>query len=112
DEMIENMMSKINNSGDDSLYGVLNLIIENKEFCKIILNEKSSSRVFNTILNFTYENSIAEKKKLPNANDTYLEYYFSFSTGGTIEVIRKWLNDDMKIPVEEVVQILESMYVS
>lgn len=112
DEMIENMMSKINNSGDDSLYGVLNLIIENKEFCKIILNEKSSSRVFNTILNFTYENSIAEKKQLPNANNTYLEYYFSYSTGGTIEVIRKWLNDDMKIPVEEVVQILESMYVS
>ncbi|MEK3889468.1 TetR/AcrR family transcriptional regulator [Bacillus sp. FSL K6-3431] len=112
DEMIEKMMSAINNSGDESLYEILNLILKNKEFCKIILNEKSSSRVLNTILNSTYESTIAEKKQLPNANETHIEYFFTYATGGTIEVIRKWINDDMKVSTEEVVQILKSMYVN
>lgn len=84
EEMIEKMMSTINNSGDKSLYG---------------------------ILNSTYESTIAEKKLLPNANETLLEYYFTYSAGGTIEAIRKWINDDMEIPPEKFVQMIESMYV-
>lgn len=111
EDMIEKMMSTINHSGDKSLYGILNLILNNKEFFKIILNEKSSSRVLNTILNSTYESTIAEKRQLPNANETLLEYYFIYSAGGTIEAIRKWINDDMKIPLEKFVQMIESMYV-
>lgn len=110
DEMIDKMMSVINNSKDDSLFEILNLIIKNKEFYKIILNEKSSSRVLNTILNSTYESTIAAEKQLPNADETQIEYFFTYTTGGTIEVIRKWINDDMKIPIEKVVNILNSMY--
>ncbi|MEH7613977.1 TetR-like C-terminal domain-containing protein, partial [Gottfriedia acidiceleris] len=74
---------------------------------------KNSSHVLNTVLNSAHDITIAEiKKQLPNANETHLEYFFTYSTGGIIEVIRKWINDDMKIPTEEVVQILESMNVT
>jgi AcrR family transcriptional regulator len=115
EEMIEKMMSTINISGNESLQNMLseifNLILENKELCKIIFNEKNNSHVLSTILNSAYERTIEEQKKqFPYANDTQLEYYFTYTTGGTIEIIRKWINEDMKIPSEEVVHILESMY--
>lgn len=117
EEMIEKMMSTIIISGDESiqnmLSGIFNLILENKELCKIIFNEKNSSHVLNTLLNSAYERTIEEiRKQFPNANETQLEYYFTYTTGGTIEIIRKWINDNMKIPTEEVVRILESLYVT
>lgn len=63
-------------------------------------------------MNSAHDITIAEiRRKLPNANETHLEYFFTYSTGGIIKVIRKWINDDMNIPTEEVVQILESMNV-
>jgi AcrR family transcriptional regulator len=115
EEMIEKMMSTINISGDESLQNMLNeifnLILENKEFCKILFNEKNGSHVLNTILKSTYVRTIEEqKKRFPNANETQLEYYYTYTTGGTIEIIRKWINDDMKIPTGEVIRILESLY--
>ena len=115
EEMIEKMMSTINISGDESLQNMLNeifnLILENKELCKILFNEKNSSYVLSTLLNSAYERKIEDiKKQFPLANEIQLEYYFTYITGGTIEIIRKWINDDMKIPSEEVVRILESMY--
>jgi AcrR family transcriptional regulator len=115
EEMIEKLMSTINISGDESLQNMLNeifnLILENKEHCKIIFNEKTSSHVLSTILNSAYEKKIEDiKKQFPNANETQLEYYFTYITGGTIEIIRKWINDDMKIPTGEVIRILESLY--
>ncbi|MEH7415593.1 TetR/AcrR family transcriptional regulator [Neobacillus drentensis] len=115
EEMIEKMMSAINISGDEYLQnilnGIFNLILENIDLCKIIFNEKNSSHVLTTILNYAYEKTIEEtKKQFPHANETQLEYFFTYITGGTIEIIRKWINDDMKIPTEEVIQILESMY--
>ena len=115
EEMIEKMMNTINISGDESLQNMLseifNLIFENKELCKIIFNEKNSSHVLSTILNSAYDRTIEERRKqFPNANEIQLEYFFTYITGGTIEIIRKWINDDMKIPTEEVVHILESLY--
>lgn len=115
EEMIEKMLSTINISGDESLQNMLNeifnLILENKEFCKILFNEKNSSYVLSTLLNSAYEKKIEEiKQQFPNANETQLEYYYTYTTGGTIEIIRKWINDDMKIPAGEVIRILESLY--
>ena len=115
EEMIEKMMSTITISGDESLQNMLNeifnLILENKEFCKILFNEKNSSYVLSTLLNSAYEKKIEDiKKQFPMANETQLEYYFTYVTGGTIEIIRKWINDDMKIPAGEVIRILESLY--
>jgi len=114
DEMIEKMMSTIYISGEQNILNeLLKLILINKDLCKIIFNEKNGSRVLNTVLNSAHDIAILEiKKQLPNANETHLEYFFTYSTGGIIEVIRKWINDDMKIPTEEVVQILESMNVT
>ncbi|MFE4709180.1 TetR/AcrR family transcriptional regulator C-terminal domain-containing protein [Peribacillus simplex] len=111
EEMIQKMMSTINISGGQNILNeLLKLILINKELCKIIFNEKNNSYVLNTVLNSAHDITIAEiKKHLPNANETHLEYFFTYSTGGIIEVIRKWINDDMKIPTEEVVQILDSM---
>jgi len=113
EELIEKMMSTINISGEENILNeLLKLILINKDLCKIIFNEKNSSHVLNTVLNSAHDITIAEiKKKLPNANETHLEYFFTYSTGGIIKVIRKWINDDMNIPTEEVVQILESMNV-
>jgi len=113
EELIEKMMSTINISGEENILNeLLKLILINKELCKIIFNEKNISHVLNTVLNSAHDITIAEiKKKLPNANETHLEYFFTYSTGGIIKVIRKWINDDMNIPTEEVVQILESMNV-
>jgi Transcriptional regulator C-terminal region len=89
------------------------LILDNKELCKIIFNEKNGSHVLNSTLNSAYEKTIEEqKKRFPRANETQLEYYFTYITGGTIEIIRKWINEDMKIPSEEVIHILESMYLT
>jgi AcrR family transcriptional regulator len=115
EEMIEKMMSTITISGDESLQNMLNeifnLILENKEFCKILFNEKNSSYVLSTLLNSAYEKKIEDiKKQFPMSNETQLEYYFTYVTGGTIEIIRKWINDDMKIPAGEVIRILESLY--
>lgn len=114
DELIEKMMSAIYISGEQNILNeLLNLILINKELCKIIFNEKNSSRVLNTVLNSVHDLTITEiKKQFPNAHETHLEYFFTYSIGGIIEVIRKWINDDMKIPTEEVVQILESMNVT
>jgi len=113
EELIEKMMSTIIISGEENILNeLLKLILINKDLCKIIFNEKNSSNVLNTVLNSAHDITIAEiKKKLPNANETHLEYFFTYSTGGIIKVIRKWINDDMNIPTEEVVQILESMNV-
>lgn len=113
EELIEKMMSTINISGEENILNeLLKLILINKDLCKIIFNEENSSQVLNTVLNSAHDITIAEiKKKLPNANETHLEYFFTYSTGGIIKVIRKWINDDMNIPTEEVVQILESMNV-
>ncbi|KOO51465.1 TetR/AcrR family transcriptional regulator [Viridibacillus arvi] len=114
EEMIEKMMSAINITEEQNILNeLLKLILINKELCKIIFNEKNSSHVLNTILNSVHDITIAEiKKHLPNADETHLEYFFTYSTGGIIEAIRKWINDDMKIPTEEVVKILESMNVT
>ena len=117
EELIEKMMCAINISGHESLQtmlnGIFNLILENKELCKIIFNEKNGSHVLNSTLNSAYEKTIEEqKKRFPKANETQLEYYFTYITGGTIEIIRKWINEDMKIPSEEVIHILESMYLT
>lgn len=113
EELIEKMMSTINISGEENILNeLLKLILINKDLCKIIFNEKNSSNVLNTVLNSAHDITIAEiKKKFPNANETHLEYFFTYSTGGIIKVIRKWINDDMNIPTEEVVQILENMNV-
>ncbi|TWE01912.1 TetR family transcriptional regulator [Neobacillus bataviensis] len=115
EEMIEKMMRTINISGDESIKNILNdifnLILENIELCKIIFNEKNGSHVLNTILKSVYVRTIEEqKRRFPNANETQLEYCFTYTTGGTIEVVRKWINDEMKLPAEEVIRILETMY--
>jgi AcrR family transcriptional regulator len=117
EEMAEKMMSTINIAGDESIKNILSdifkLIIENIELCKIIFNEKNGSHVLNTILKSAYVRTIEEqKKRFPHASETQLEYFFTYITGGTIEIVRKWINDDMKLPSEEVIRILETMYMT
>ncbi|MCM2534966.1 TetR family transcriptional regulator C-terminal domain-containing protein [Neobacillus pocheonensis] len=69
--------------------------------------------MLNTILKSAYVRTIKEqKKRFPHANETQLEYFFTYTTGGTIEIVRKWINDVMRIPSEEVVRILETMYMT
>lgn len=53
-----------------------------------------------------------QKRQFPHANETQLEYYFTYTTGGAIDIVRKCINNDMKIPSEEVVRILETMYMT
>ncbi|MEH7097921.1 TetR/AcrR family transcriptional regulator [Neobacillus vireti] len=117
EEMAEKMMSTINISGDESINNILSdifkLILENTELCKIIFNEKNGSNVLNTILKSAYERTMEEqKKRFPHANETQLEYFFTYITGGTIEIVRKWINDDMKLPSDDVIRILETMYMT
>ncbi|MFB5193436.1 TetR-like C-terminal domain-containing protein [Neobacillus sp. KR4-4] len=69
--------------------------------------------MLNTILKSAYVRTIEEqKRRFPPANKTQLEYYFTYTTGGTIDFVRKWSINDMKIPPEEVVRILETMYMT
>ncbi|WP_218011268.1 hypothetical protein [Bacillus sp. AFS076308] len=33
-----------------------------------------------------------QKKRFPYANETQLEYFSTYTTGGTIDIVQKWIN--------------------
>lgn len=85
---------------------VFEFIRENSNFCKVLLGPEGDS----TFLNKFKEAIIASQPpETPSINGIGSRYYMPFFISGCIGTIQQWLEDDMKVPPEEIAVFVISL---
>lgn len=104
DELIENVEAHLSPYIYDEmpkvslemLEGIFEYIEENAEICKLLLSERGDMHFQKRVLNLIYGKYMEDLTKHLGLSQDDADYVYAYSITGSIGVIQKWLNDDMK----------------
>lgn len=89
------------------LLNTLHIISENKDLVHVIQKGNTTSRmvqnIFTVIRPFSFQ---IIQNSYPESSECEKEYLLEYRLGGVINMIVKWLNDDMVIPIEQMQQMI------
>jgi len=92
---------------------ILNYIIENREICKSLFVNNSTSNFIGKVQNLIYDNGMSLlHKRYPNAQNDRLEYLLSYTAYGLIGLIKQWFDTNMLLPKNEVVTMANQLVLS
>lgn len=84
------------------LLKTLNVISENKEFMYMIQRGNTTSRLVQDILSVIGPYSfLIIRKEYPKISQEEMHYLFEYRLGGITNMIVKWVNDDMNVPIPQ-----------
>ncbi len=93
----------------EMLEGVFEYIRENAEICKLLLSERGDIYFQKRMLNLVYGKYMEDLTKNLGLKKEEAEYVYAYSITGSIGIIQKWLNDDMKKSPKFMAKILLSL---
>lgn len=92
------------------LLRVLELIVENKDLCKILFCKQKDNRILERILSVA---SKADFEKLCSNSSEFIksniDYFIRYSVGGCISIIQAWLENDLPQSPSELVKIINNI---
>lgn len=92
------------------LLKVLELIIENKDLCKILFCKQKDNRILERILSVA---SKADFEKLCSNSSEFIksniDYFIRYSVGGCISIIQAWLENDLPQSPSKLVEIINNI---
>jgi AcrR family transcriptional regulator len=87
---------------------LLDYVSENADLCQALLKNNASSGFLTRLEEWIYKNGYAVINKwYPAADPTTCDYYFSFISYGMIGTLRRWFEEDKRLPPDELVRIIE-----
>lgn len=89
------------------------LILENKDFVRVVQKGNTTSRMVKNILMFIQPYFVRLiRDSVQEITEEETAYMFEFMIGGTTNAFVKWINDDMEVPIERMQKILMKMIAS
>lgn len=92
------------------LLRVLELIVENKDLCKILFCKQKDNRILERMLSVA---SKADFEKLCSNSSEFIksniDYFIRYSVGGCISIIQAWLENDLPQSPSELVKIINNI---
>ena len=89
------------------LQDICRLIEENVDLCKVILSENGASDFLASVIRVTHDSTMekwqAQGSIVPEER---LEMLYRYCIGGSVIIIRDWVNGGLKQPAETIAQIL------
>lgn len=83
---------------------------ENADVCTVTLGENGDKDFILRLLSLGRESYLkAYSQHLRQATPRQLEYFYAFVSGGHMELLRKWVEEGMSTPVEEMAQLAENL---
>ncbi len=93
----------------EMLERIFEYIKENGEICKLLLSERGDIHFQKRMLNLVYGKYMDDLTTNLGLDKEDANYVYAYSITGSIGVIQKWLNDDMKKSPEYMEKILLNM---
>jgi AcrR family transcriptional regulator len=115
DEFTENITLHVAGSSFQDLEGAAPLkaltsicayIQENAELCTVLFSQNGNIEFLTQIMEIVGRHFVADWKEARNLDQEKAEYIVHFAMGGSVQLIRKWLNDGMKLSPEEMADML------
>jgi len=97
-------------SGDitSSLAGVCQAIFDNRDLCAVLFTEYGNKDFLRRIIDLAHDRTVSEWNALGVKEDSaQMEMLYCFSVNGSVSVIQKWIQDDMKSTPLEIAQFIE-----
>ncbi len=94
---------------DALLVNIMGVLDRNRDMCRVILGENGGTQFLNRILGMAREFFMRTwtcKKGIPEGTADYIYRYLS---AGSIDVVRHWLLNDDKRPLDDVARIISSI---
>lgn len=117
DELIENVEAHLSpyiydempKVSEEMMVGIFEYIKRNAEICRLLLSERGDIHFQKRVLNLVYGKYMDDLTNNLKLNKEEANYVYAYSITGSIGVIQKWLNDDMKKSPEFMAKILLNM---
>lgn len=90
--------------------GIYRCLQENADVCAVTLGEFGDKDFALRLLNIGRESCLrAYSRQFPEATPRQLEYFYAFASGGHMELLRKWAEEGMATPAEEMALMAENI---
>lgn len=117
DEMFENINIYLSvytfdvgeESTIDMVEHIFEYVRENAQLCKLLISERGDMDFQKKVMTLVYDKSISTLVSRGVITGEVAEYIHSFTITGCVGVIQKWLNDDMKMPIRKLSELLVRM---
>ena len=108
-EPLQNDSTKKRNLAD-ICNGIFYCLKKNSDMCTFMVGDYNDKELMSKLLNTGKEFCINTYHSLfPKATIKEIEYFYSFVSTGCIGLIRKWIEEGMVLPTEEIARMAESM---
>lgn len=94
---------------DILLIKVFELIVENKELCKVLFCKQNDSKILDRILYVANKANLDKIINTPGFTDEYLNYLLKYAIGGIIAVVQTWLENDLVESPRELLAIINNI---
>lgn len=102
-----------NLTSEDMILNIINFLFKNKETCLIMLNGSKRQEFVKEMTKIGQDIVLAVYPKvIPDVNQDDLYAYYNFVSGGSIQLLVQWLEDDCKIPNDELSKNLNKLIAS
>ena len=116
EEIEGELMSRLRSSIDGAfrtdsfealLQEICHLIEENADLCKVILSENGASDFLASVIRVTHDSTMEKWRAQGIAiSEERLEMLYRYCIGGSVIIIRDWVNGGLKQPAETIARIL------
>lgn len=90
--------------------GIFRCLQDNSDLCTVTLGDYGDKRFARRLLNIGREKCMeAYLRYFKEATPRQVEYYYAFVSEGCIGLLRKWLEDGMTGPAEEIARMAEKI---
>ena len=109
-EIVQHIGAQNADSLKEMLTGIFTAIKSNSKLCRIYITQNSNSSIIERLLDYAF-NYFQEfwKSSFNKAGVKALNYIYSYNSGGTIGIIKKWINSGFKESPEEMAKITVSL---
>ncbi len=90
----------------ESLTGIVEYIKANADVCRVLLSGSGDTGFQNKVVDMVQKQFIEHWRNLGSASVEDVEYIYTFIAIGSVGVIRKWLDEGVKKPSEEIADII------
>lgn len=90
--------------------GIYRCLQENADVCTVTLGEFGDKDFALCLLNIGRESCLlAYSRQFPQASPQRLEYFYAFASGGNMELLRRWVQEGMATPAEDMARAAEAI---
>lgn len=108
-EAIEKLM-KDNENSQKIIKEIFEVILKNKELCKILFSDNGDKAFLKKIIDLTHNKVVTEwSMTYKNVNIRNMEYLYIYTSSGTISVIENWIRNNFKETPERLATFVGQM---